>query len=168
LPSYPQKTRLGLPWADNPLLLLAPPELRLHARADGHDFVDLEILLGREERVSGGVEILVGLNTALALRRLSCRPKSTILAGKFTLLHLSLPDFLLPLRLDRDLECLLNGFGEKLRNPTFQGSGEFEEFLVGHPSSAVLDLRHHIARNIPTLKLAFGGEFRLADFNFVA
>jgi hypothetical protein len=84
------------------------------------------------------------------------------------LLQLSLPRPLPPLRLDRGLECLLNGFGEELRNRAFQGSGEFKEFLVGHPSAAVLDLRHHIARNIPTLELAFGGEFRLADFNFVA
>ena len=42
-------------------LLPAPPELRLHARRDRHNFVDLHVLLCRIQRVAGGVEFLGGL-----------------------------------------------------------------------------------------------------------
>jgi len=34
---------------------------------------------------------------------------------------------------------LLDGFGEELRNDAFQGSGEFEEFLVAPPSVGILE-----------------------------
>ena len=53
--------------ADSPpasiLVTPAPPELGLHARAHRHHFVDGEVLLGREQRVPGGVEFLSGLAT---------------------------------------------------------------------------------------------------------
>ena len=44
---------------ENPFVLTIAP--------DGHYLIDLEVLLGREERVSGGVEVLIGLEHGLGV-----------------------------------------------------------------------------------------------------
>jgi hypothetical protein len=56
---------------------------------------------------------------------------------------------------------------EKFGDQAFKRLCEANDFLVGHPAPSVLDFRHNIPRDIPTLALAFRSQIRLTDFDLV-
>jgi len=67
-------------FADSLLPRPAPPELRLHARRDRHNFIDLHVFVRRIQRMAGSVEFLGRLEHGL-----SAEGSPSIVAGEQSL-----------------------------------------------------------------------------------